>query len=196
MANCASDLQELDPSCFALKKKGGLKKRVWIGGFDIITPTVDGDGYVDTITLDATVSPANKLYEYIGKKLKHNGAIEGEVGENTNVLTQNLNLVLYYYSPAERESIEKLFNSEEVMVFVETEAGLIEVWGFDTGLMTSALTGSTGTALNDSTAITITLSGQQDNLPKVLKIGANDPDVAAQLAAYTAENVAYLVALT
>lgn len=170
MANCASDLQELDPSCAALKKKGGLKKRVWIGSYDnVVTVLDDTTGYIDGVSM-VSASPANKLYKYIGKKLKHNGAFEGQVGENTNVINQNLNLVLYAYTPAEREAIEKLFNSEEVVAFVETEAGQIELWGYETGLTASALTGGSGTALNDSTAITITLSGQQDTLPKVVVI--------------------------
>lgn len=191
MATCAVDLQELDPSCNALKKKGGLKKRVWIGSYDAVNavtpPTTDVDGYVTSITLNTSPvgSPVNYLYKYIGKKLKHNGTFEGQVGENTNVINQNLNLVLYAYTPAEREAIEKLFNSEEVVVFVETEAGQIEMWGYDTGLMASALTGGSGTALNDSTAITITLSGQQDTFPKVLKTGSTLQDDIDYLDALT-----------
>lgn len=170
MANCASDLQELDPSCEALKKKGGLKKRVWIGSFDLVQTILNpATGYIDSVSVGG-VSPQDRLFKYIGKKLKHNGALEGQVGENTNVINQNLNLVLYAYSPTERAAIEKLFNSEEVVVFVETEAGQIELWGYETGLTASALTGATGTALNDATAITITLSGQQDTLPKVVVI--------------------------
>lgn len=170
MSNCASDLQELDPSCAALKKKGGLKKRVWIGSYDSVVSVLnDSTGYIDGVSM-VSASPVNKLFKYIGKKLKHNGAFEGQVGENTNVINQNLNLVLYAYTPAEREAIEKLFNSEEVVAFVETEAGQIELWGYETGLTASALTGGSGTALNDSTAITITLSGQQDTLPKVVVI--------------------------
>lgn len=170
MANCASELQELDPSCAALKKKGGLKKRVWIGAFDNVQTILnDSTGYIDNVSVTGT-SPHDRLFKYIGKKLKHNGAFEGQIGENTNVINQNLNLVLYAYTPDERAAIEKLFNSEEVVAFVETEAGQIEMWGYETGLTASALTGGSGTALNDSTAITITLSGQQDSLPKVVII--------------------------
>lgn len=181
--NAASQLTNLDPSCAALKQKGGLKKKVWAGLYENITMTVDGDGYVDSVTLD-TLSPALHLNYFIGKKLKHNSVITGEIGENANTLNQDLNLVLYAYSPEEKEAIENLFNSEEVVVYVETESGKIEVYGYDTGLTASALTGGSGTALNDPTAITITLSGQQDTLPKVAKFGAT-----------LADDIAYLVAL-
>jgi len=163
---CANDLISLDPNCDALKKKGGIKKRVWAGLKDNLTLTVDADGNVDTVTV-AALSPAAGLVTYTGKKLKHNGALTGEVGENTNTIKQDLNLVLYHYTQEQKTAIENLFNSEEVVLFVETEAGQIECWGYDTGLTASALTGGTGTALNDSTAITVTLTGSQDGLPKV-----------------------------
>lgn len=183
MANCANDLLNLDPSCNALKKKGGLKKKIWIVGYDKATLTTDVDGNIDTITL-ATASPANVLNTFIGKKLKHNGALTGEVGGNTNTINQELNIVLYYYSQSERDAIDALFQSEEVLAFVQTESGQIECWGYETGLTASALTGGTGTALNDDTAVTVTLSGSQDTLPKVCKFGVN-----------LAADIAYLEAL-
>lgn len=184
MAECANDLVNLDPSCAALKKKGGLKKKVWLVSYDKVTFTVDVDGNIDTLTL-ATASPANVLNTYTGKRLKHNAALTGEVGENANTIKQDLNLVLYYYSQAERDSVDTLFQSEELVAFVQTEGGQIECWGYDTGLAPSALTGGSGTALNDTTAVTVTLSGSQDTLPKACKFGAN-----------LAADIAYLDALT
>lgn len=184
MAECANDLISLDPSCNALKKKGGLKKKIWLVGYDKATLTVDGNGNVDTITL-AVASPANVLNTYTGKKLKHHATLTGEIGENTTTIKQDLNLVLYYYDQNERAAIDTLFQSEEVLAFVQTEAGQIECFGYETGLTPSALTGGSGTALNDSTAVTITLSGSQDTLPKVCKFGM---DLAA--------DIAYLDALT
>lgn len=181
---CANDLINLNPGCPALKQKGGLKKKVWAALYDNITFTVDVDGYVDTATM-AVTSPVTPLNYYVGKKLKHNSTFTGEVGENTNTINQDLALVLYAYTPAEKEAIENLFTSEEVVVFVETESGKIEVYGYDTGLTASALTGGSGTALNDPTGITITLSGAQDTLPKVAKFGAT-----------LADDIAYLNALT
>lgn len=184
MADCSTLLSNLDPSCEATKKKGGIKKKVWIGFFDVMTFTEDADDYVDSVTL-ASASPANVLYTFEGKKLKNNGTFEGQIGENTNTINQNLNLVLFYFTPDERESINNLFTAEDVVVFVQTEGDQIEIWGFDTALNASALTGGSGTALNDSTAITITLSGQQDGLPRVLKTGATLQDDIDYLNALT-----------
>ena len=185
MAECANDLISLDPPCPALKKKGGLKKKVWAVSFDKATLTVDVDGNVDTITL-ATASPANVLTTYTGKKLKNSGAYTLEVGENASTMKQDLALRVYFYTQAERDAVDALNKApEELLFFVQTEAGQIECWGFDTGLLPSAATGGTGTALNDDTSMLITLSGQQDGVAKVCKFGA---DLAA--------DIAYLDALT
>ena len=125
MADCSTLLSNLDPSCEATKKKGGIKKKVWIGFFDVITFTEDSDGYIDAVAL-ASASPANVLYTFEGKKLKNNGTFEGQVGENTNTINQNLNLVLYYFTPEERQAINELFTAEDVVVFVETEGGRLK----------------------------------------------------------------------
>lgn len=180
--NCINVLQGLDATC---GKRGGVKKRVWIGRLDDIDYTTDGDGYVDTITL-ATASPANLLYKYIGKKFTHGATYTGVVGSNFNSINQAIALKLYFFSPAQRESIEKLWNAEDVVVFVETEAGQVEVWGLDTGLNGSALGGGNGILLQDDTSITVTLSGDQDGLSKVMKTGTVVQDDVDYLDALTA----------
>ena len=182
MANCSDDIISLIPSCDTLKTKGGVQKKVWVAPHDseLVTYTLDGDGYIDSATL-ATTSPAQTLKVFSGKKLKNNGAITGEVGDNASTLNQDLNLELWAETPEEREAVEKLFYAEEVDVFVQRTSGAIELWGYNTGLKASALTGGTGTALNDKVSYTLTLSGQQDNLPKVCKFGATYADDVAYL---------------
>lgn len=169
---CEINLANLPASCAAVRKRGGIKKRVWITFLNAFDYTLDVSGYVDTVTM-VSASPPKTIYQYQGRKFKHNGTLTGLVGENFNSITQLLNLLLYFYTPAERAAIEKLWNAEDVVIFIETEGGegngQIEVWGLDTGLNGSALAGGTGTALNDSTALTVTMSGPQDTLPKVLK---------------------------
>lgn len=185
MAECANDLISLDPPCPALKKKGGLKKKVWAVSFDKATLTVDVDGNVDTITL-ATASPANVLTTYTGKKLKNSGAYTLEVGENASTMKQDLSLRVYFYGQDTRDAVDALNQApEELLFFVQTEAGQIECWGFDTGLLPSAATGGTGTALNDDTSMLITLSGSQDGVAKVCKFGATLQDDIDYLNALT-----------
>lgn len=183
--NCAGELISLDPTCEALKKKGGLAKKIWAAPFDQLTFTTDVDGNIDTVTV-ATTSPATVLTTYTGKKDKHSGTYAGQVGENANTIQQDLAMRLYFFTQAERDAIDALFaNTQETVFFVQTQAGQIECWGYDTGLLPSAFTGGTGTLLNDDTSVLMTYSGQQDGVAKVCKFGAT-----------LADDIAYLNALT
>lgn len=196
MADCEIDkiVEGLDPSCLAVKSQGGIKKRVWIGNLEDISYTKDADGYVDAISLAG--SPAAKLYKFIGREFKHNMAYTGVIGENLNTINPALNLLLYYFYPSERAAIEALYQAEDLVVFIERVGGegkaCIEIIGLLNGLKASALAGGTGTNLNDSTALTITLSGEETELAKVLKSGSLDPDEDG----YLQENIDYLDGLS
>lgn len=198
-SSCANLTTGLDPSCDALKKVGGLTKRIWatqlsvIDSYTVNASTLD----IESITL-CSASPTNTLKKFIGRKLKNNKAHEAEIGENINVINQQVNLVLYHNTSLEMKAIEDLMNAEDVVVFAETNAGTIEVYGIDTrgsassddpigGLNCSALTGGTGTILNDSTATTVTLSGQHRVIARLFNISTS---------ATLAQNIAYLDALS
>lgn len=197
---CSNLTLGLDPSCEALKKLGGVAKRVWISQLSQL------DGYtVNATTLDieslslATSSPEGyKLKKFIGKKLKHSATSPVEVGENINVFNQTVNLVLYYKTSLELSAIEGLVNAEDVFVLIENMDGDIEVYGIDTagtgnssdplgGLNCSAGDGGTGVALNDSTAYTVTLSGQHRTIKRLFNISTT---------ATLAQNIAYLDAIS
>lgn len=191
MADCVLKILEgLNPSCQALKKQGGIKKRIYVANFDDVVITYDGDGYIDSITLAG--SPAPQMYKFIGKDFKNSSNFEGTVGENLNTIRHNINLLLYYFTPAERASIESLYNAEKLIAIVEGNGGegkaAFEVFGVLNGLKSSALTGGSGVNLQDSTALTITLSGDETELPKVLKSGTYTPDEEG----YIQENTEYL----
>ena len=194
MADCVLKILDgLDPTCQAKRRQGGVNKRIFIGNFDDITTTDDADGYIDTVVL--TSSPAAFLYEFIGQDFKHNYAYEGTIGENINTINPTLNLVLYYFTPAERSAIEQLYNAEKLVAFVEGNGGegkaTIEIFGLTNGLKASALSGGSGTNLNDTTALTISLAGEEDSLAKVLKTGSFNPNQSG----YLQENIEYLEAL-
>ena len=179
MATCVEILQGINPDCTALNKVGGINKRVWVGQLSQLSGyTVDGSGYINTVTLATISSVLQTLKTFTGKKFKHSATVEGVVGENVNTFNQILALSLYYSTPAERLAIENLFNADDVFVFVEGNYGTIEVYGIDLGLNGSALTGGLGTLLNDNTAIIVTLSGEQMTLPKQFKTGTLAQDIA------------------
>lgn len=196
----------LDPSCDALKKLGGLAKRVWIGqlsqlaAFSVDSGTLDIDGLTMAPNPDASPAADFKLKKFIGKKLKHSATTPVEVGENINVFNQTVNLVLFHYTSQEKAAIEELVNVEDAFVLVETFAGQIEVYGIDTegtassedplgGLNCTAGDGSTGVALNDPTQFTITLSGQHRIMSRIFN---REGSPAATLAL----NIAYLDAIS
>ena len=195
MADCTlTILDGLDPSCEAIKKQGGLNKRIWIGNFDEIVTTDDADGYIDSVVMSG--SPTPTLFQFEGRDFKHNYTIEGVIGENLNTLNPTLNLVLYYFTPQERAAIEGLFNAEKLVAFVQGNGGdtkaVIEIFGLLNGLKASALTGGSGTILNDTTALTVSLLGEETELPKVLKSGSLNPIQAG----YLQENIDYLDAIS
>lgn len=186
----------LDPSCDALKKLGGLAKRVWVGqlsqldSFTVNENTLD----IETLIMAFNGSVRFGLKKFVGKKLKHNVTTPVEVGENINVFNQTVALVLYHFTSLEKSAIEGLVNGEDLFVLVETFAGQIEVYGIDTtgsessedpigGLNASAGEGGTGTALNDPTAYTVTLSGQHRVMSRIFNISST---------ATLAQNIAYL----
>lgn len=198
-SSCANLTAGLDPSCDALKKVGGVTKRIWVGqlsvldGYTVNANTLD----IESITL-CSDSPTNTLKKFIGRKLKNSKTHEVEVGENINVINQAINMVLYHNTSLEMKAIEDLINAEDCFCLYETNAGQIEVIGIDTrasnssndpigGLNCSAGTGGTGVLLNDSTATTITLSGQHRVIARVFNIAT---DATLQ------ENIDYLDAIS
>lgn len=197
--SCQNLTSGIDPSCGALKKQGGLNKRIWLAqlsqldGYTVNADTLD----IESISLCST-SPITTLKKFIGRKLKNSKTHEVQVGENINTILQSLNLVLYHNTSLENKAIEDLINAEDVFAIVETNAGQIEVYGIDTqgsassedpigGLNCSAGTGGTGILLNDSTATTITLSGEHRIIGRVFNISEG---------ATLAQNIAYLDALS
>lgn len=197
---CTNLTRGLDPSCEALKKLGGVAKRVWVGqlsqldSYEVEGSTLD----IKSLTM-ALESPGDyTLKKFIGRKLKNSATSPIEVGENINVFNQTVNLVLYYKTSLELSAIEGLVNAEDLFVLLENMDGDIEVYGIDTegtgssddplgGLNASAGDGGTGTALNDSTAYTVTLSGQHRVIKRIFNISTS---------ATLAQNIAYLDAIS
>lgn len=171
MSSCVDLLKGINPSCDALKKAGGVNKRIWICQKNQITAyTKDADGNLDSITLDTTNSITSKLKKFIGQTYKNSATYELQVGENVNTFNHSLAMVIYHSTHAERDTIEQLVNAEDLVAFIETNAGQIEVLGFELGIKASAGTGGTGVNLNDATSYTLTLSGQQRKLPQLMLV--------------------------
>lgn len=167
---CVTDLLKgIQASCNAIKKVGGLDKRIYLGLVaDIATITFGASDANSILTL--TFNDDKGLTQWIGKRDKNSAGVELEVGENVNIRTQSVTPIIYYETAAELSYLDNLLDQEGVFAIVETVAGSLEVFGinkvnFDSfGLKASALSMVSGVLLNDSTAATLTLSGGMTNL--------------------------------
>lgn len=187
MATCNDLISGIDPTCAALNKVGGVNKRVWIGLKSNISYTIDGSGFVNNITLNTSGSISNKIYKFIGKRDKNSATWPLTPGDNVNTFNHTAILALYYNTPSELLTIQTLANADDCVVFMEQNDGRIIVLGLDKGINASAGEGGTGTLLNDSTAYTLTLSGEQVIMPQYFSINGT--------LATLAQNTAYLDAL-
>lgn len=176
MANCNFLTRNLDPSCAALKGLGGVDKEIRIGQLDDIdTITFGADGQVLTLTLKV----GKGVKGFIGKKEKHQGTYELTTGDTVNLFNQSVILALYFQNDAERAAINELVNVEDMFAFIQTNTGVIEVYGISNsaildfrnfGLKCSAGAGNgTGVAINDDKVYRVTLSGSVPNLPMTYK---------------------------
>jgi len=180
MATCTTKISAgLDPSCEALDKIGGVNKTIYFGNLDDLTFTTNVAGYIDSVSL--TASPSAYLYKFIGKTKKNDTKFDLQVGANTNTWKQSVIAKLYFYFPSERSAIEALTSADDLVAFVQTESGLFEVYGWTKGVRASAGTGANGIMIQDDTSMTITIDGEEVELPKVLQLSTSIPAEAGYL---------------
>tara|TARA_R110000822_G_scaffold65420_3_gene160122 strand:+ start:201 stop:779 length:579 start_codon:yes stop_codon:yes gene_type:complete len=185
MSGCSNTLLVLDPSCEAIKKKGGFDKTFFIGSVaDLASVTLSATGEVEAI---AFTSPTG-FKKITGKRLKHGAGSALAAGEVVNMRTQSFNAVLYAKSAAERWSIEQLADSIDVFIIAESNAGTFEVFGLandldgkydNYGLSPTAGEWKHGVLINDDTSVAMTFSG---DLPNAALIFDESETVVANLA--------------
>lgn len=176
MNDCIDILRSIGATCTSLNQIGGVDKRVWVTQLNQIESyTFDSNGYVNSLVTkeNGTSNYRYELAQIIGKKNTHSGNYEGVVGENVSFVKQNAVLKIYTDSPSDRDKVVDLFDAQELVVFFENSNGKIEVYGLDKGLEGSALVGGTGTEMQDDTAVTITLTGDQNKLPYFFLYGSS-----------------------
>lgn len=187
MSFCSSLTANLAPSCNAIKKPAGLDKRIWIGKLEDVTAFTAGTGnQITAITFDG----ATGFITLTGKKEKNSTTVALNAGENYNLRTHSLNFVAYYLTPADLSAIDALIDQEQVFACVETNAGTIEVYGVNLGdnynnfgMNMTALDGGSGVAFLDASQLTLTFSGDHENLPLVFNdTAAMTPGLAADIA--------------
>lgn len=167
---CETDLLKgIQGSCNAIKKVGGLNKRIYLGLVQYIESVTFGASNANSVTA-ITFKDGKGLTQWTGKKDKNSATVELEPGENVNIRNQSVIPIIYYETALELSYLDSLVDQEQVFAIVETVAGSLEVFGINKtnfgsfGLKATALSLTSGVLLNDSTAGTLTLSGGMTNL--------------------------------
>lgn len=160
-------MKGIQSSCNALKKVGGLDKRIYVAPVDSLDVVTYG---ADNSITSFTFKSGKGFVKYIGKKEKNNAGSDVEPGDNVNVRRQTVNMAVYWETAADLAALDDLIDQEGVFVVVETLPGALEVFGINKtnfnsfGLKVTANPGTSGVVLNDSTAFLPTLSGGLTNL--------------------------------
>lgn len=188
MADLCNDLiRGMTPNCQALNKVGGVDPTVFIAKKEWFTYATDSNGYVNSVSMATNGSVPYKLLKYTTEDYKNNANWPLTAGDNVNTFNHNVVLPLKYSTPTELDTLEKLSQVRDLVVFIVGNDDKVLILGLDKGLKMSAAEGGTGVLLNDSTAYTVTLSGEQRTLPKYFSINGTVATIA--------QNLAYLDAL-
>jgi hypothetical protein len=170
MAECLSSIDlGVQASCLAIKKVGGLDKRIYLGAIGDLASVTITAGATNIVTA-FTFAATKGFVKMIGRKEKNSAGSDIETGENVNVRNQNVNLAIYYETGIDLAAIDAIIDNEALFAVVETNPGSLEVFGinkvnFDSyGLKVSANPGTSGLLLNDATAFQMVLSGGLTNL--------------------------------
>ncbi len=170
MADCLSLAVGVQASCKAVKKPGGVDKRIWLGLLSDLASITLGTG---NILLGFAFKSGKGLTQWTGRKEKNDAKSEITIGENVTVRTHTVGLMVYWETAEDLTALDSLLDAEGVFAFVETNAGNIEVYGVNNsnaynfanfGLKATKNSGNTGKVINDATAFALELSGAMTNL--------------------------------
>ncbi len=176
-------------SCNAIKKVGGLDKRIYVASVDDLSAVTIGTGNEVTAF---TFKTDKGFVKYVGKREKNSAGSDIEVGENVNLRNQTVSMAVYYETKEDLAALDTLIDTERVFVVVETNPGSLEVFGINKvnfgayGLKVSANPGTSGLVLNDSTAFVPVLSGGFTNLQLLYNPGTA---LATNIAALDAQTI-------
>lgn len=162
----------LSITCDALKRVGGINKRVWLGNIsDLASPIVAlTDGYVTNIPL----STYRTLYKIEGTKYAHFFEINEQRGEEGNVQWEHkLMLRIANTDPTSDALLEDLTVSE-VFAIVQTNNNEFIILGAQNGLTSTESKLKSGQKSGDSSSSEITLLGNEQSLYKrLLRVDVN-----------------------
>lgn len=165
--DCLLNLDNIDPDCFAVRKPGGTYPFLYVvQRSNIASYTTSTDGTITGVTLKA----AAPFYKFTGRKFQNSGSYPLAVSETgVSTFTHTVTERIYHSTQAERNTMSGLAAAEDLVIFLPTNAGQVEVYGKDLGLKATAGTGGTGTALGDDSTFLYTFTGSEANVPPLFQ---------------------------
>lgn len=190
MAECAplTGATNLDPSCDALRKRGGADKSFFLLAISQIAGFTQ-DATTKELTA-ITLKTGEKALKFTGKKLKNSSKVGMEQTENGPSYIHGGSFLAYFDSQAEKESIEKVALADDLVLLIPLNSGhfeahgLVASFGLADGLTMTIAEGGSGVNYEDVTALTLNFDGRSDKLPVYANFGVD-----------RAANFAYLEAL-
>jgi hypothetical protein len=170
--SCITLSKSITPNCEALKRPGGVGKRVFLGSvLDISALTFNT---TNTHDLEAIAMKTGKqLVQVVGRPAKSSATTTFEDGENFSLRNQQVNVIAYARTAAERQALEDIIEQDQMFAVVERNDGQFEVYGISLlnysnwGLKVTGGSYNTGVELNDETGVTLELTGGFKNMPLV-----------------------------
>ena len=153
-------------TCDALKRVGGVNKRLWLFNMSgLATPiSATTDGYVTNIPL----TTYQTLYKVEGAKFAHSYEITEQRSDEGNVQWEHKVMIkVVNTSPTEDAILEDLTTSE-VGVILQTNNNEFLIFGAANGLSATESTIQSGQKSGDSSASSVTLTGNEQSIYKRL----------------------------
>lgn len=171
-------------TCDSLKRVGGLNKDLWLFNLsDLATPIVAvTDGYVTNVPL----STYRTLYKIQGTKFAHSFEINEQRSDEGLVQWEHkLMLKVMNSNPTDDALLEDLTVGEFGGI-VRTNNNEFLILGAQNGMTSTEAKLQSGQKSGDSSASTITLTGNEQSVYKRLLIGGSVNNTIAYLNAATA----------
>lgn len=180
--NCANmaGVSNLNPSCDALRKRGGADKTFYILAISQLA-AVAGIA-LDPVTKELTsiaLKAGETIKKFTGRKLKNSTKTGMEQTENGPSYTHGGSFVAYFDTQSEKESIEALALNDDLVLIVPLNSGQFEAHGLvgskglSDGLLMTIPEGGSGVQYEDATTLQLNFDGKSDKLPVYCKFAAD-----------------------
>lgn len=197
-AGCAVNLSSLLPDCFGLTKVGGLVPFFYfcrltdIAGYTpapAVAPATVSDGSIIGVTLKAM----GQFHKAQGRKFQNSSSFELLVTSTGSTLWKHkVSAKLFESTQADRNLIAGLALAEDLVFFLPTNAGKVEVFGSTLGLKPTTGKGGSGVKLEDDSTLAFEFDGTERTTPPYFQApdAVGPPALTGQPA-----SIAYLDAL-